>query len=54
LIDSSERRTVTIIWPVVKQAKCHLGDVELNIENKGLVLILGGIDGPRQALNPIL
>src|ERR1700688_304727 len=37
LLDSSEERTVAIISPVVKQAKCHLARLESNLENKGFI-----------------
>src|SRR5712692_2056917 len=42
LIDDSERRTLTIILPVVKQVECHLARLESTIENKGLMDVLHG------------
>src|ERR1700692_4062423 len=53
LIDDSERRTLAIISPVVKQAKCHLGSSESNIENKGLMDALGPRDRTLWTPDPI-
>src|SRR6202035_4060342 len=53
LIDSSERRTLAVISPVVKQAKCHLRSSESSIENKGLMDVVGIRGRALRAPDPI-
>jgi len=54
LIDDSERRTLAIILPVVKQVECHLVRLEPTIENKGLMGVLHDRGEVLRALDPIL
>jgi hypothetical protein len=54
LIDDSERRTLTIILPVVKQAKCHLKRLESTIEDKGVSGFYDSRGGVLRASDPIL